>query len=377
MNRMVLRALGYGVGLFLVGHLAACSSVDVPQPTPLKPLEPLLSVSEVWQAPLGGEVGDGLRMAAHDNLLAAATLDGLLRVIDTETGETRWSAQSETALIAGVGFDGKRVAAIDTENGLQVFEAGKHLWTARLPARSYTQPLLAGGRVFVLLSDRRVGAFDADTGAQLWLRRYADSTLVLAHPGLLAAVANTLAVGLGERFSAINPDNGALLWSTPLVRPRGIDELERLADWVSGAVFAGTRVCGQAFQNAVGCIDLATRRAEWTVPSSGVNGLAGDVAALYSIDATGKIFAMKTDSGASIWTQRDLLLRGLTAPLLLGQTIAIGDFAGYVHWLSRTDGQIMTRMSTDGSPIVGAPLLVNGTAVAVTKQGTVYAWRPQ
>jgi hypothetical protein len=34
-------------------------------------------------------------------------------------------------------------------------------------------------------------------------------------------------------------------------------------------------------------------------------------------------------------------------------------------------------MSTDGSPIVGAPLLVNGTAVAVTKQGTVYAWRPQ
>ena len=87
MNRMVLRVLGYGVGLFLVGHLAACSSVDVPQPTPLKPLEPLLSVSEVWQAPLGGEVGDGLRMAAHDNLLAAATLDGLLRVIDTETGE--------------------------------------------------------------------------------------------------------------------------------------------------------------------------------------------------------------------------------------------------------------------------------------------------
>ena len=100
MNRIVLTVVaGAHVTMALVlgwplGSQAAHLST-VPQPTPLKPLEPLLSVSEVWQAPLVGEVGDGLRMAAHDNLLAAATLDGLLRVIDTETGETRWSAQSE------------------------------------------------------------------------------------------------------------------------------------------------------------------------------------------------------------------------------------------------------------------------------------------
>jgi len=63
--------------------------------------------------------------------------------------------------------------------------------------------------------------------------------------------------------------------------------------------------------------------------------------------------------------------------LLLGQTIVVGDYEGYLHWLSREDGRVMARMPTDGSPIVGKPLLVNGTAVAITQRGSLFAWRPQ
>jgi len=48
-----------------------------------------------------------------------------------------------------------------------------------------------------------------------------------------------------------------------------------------------------------------------------------------------------------------------------------------LHWLSRDDGRVMARMPTDGSPIVGKPLLVNGTAVAITQRGSLFAWRPQ
>ena len=378
MTPFLLRRWFAGVIACLSVAISGCAS-DGPnrEPAALQPYEALVSVAQVWKTPLDGAVGDALRLSAHDRFVAAATTDGTVAVLDTETGAVVWQAKSPVALVAGTGFDGQRVAVIDVENGLHLFSKGEKRWSVRLPARSYTAPLLAGGRVFVLLSDRRVAAFDQDTGAQIWLRRYAESTLVLANPGLLTAVENTLAIGIGEQFAAVNPDNGALLWSAPLVRPRGAEDIERLADWVDGAVFAGTRVCGQAFQNAIGCLDLATRRTEWTVPFTGANGVVGDQNALYGVDAVGKVSAFETATGQAVWTQPGLTFRGVTGPVLLGQTLMVGDFEGYVHWLSRANGAVIARMATDGSPIVGKPLLVNGTAVAITQRGSLFAWRPQ
>ena len=347
------------------------------EPKPLQAFDSLVSVAQVWKTNLDGEVGDALRLAASGQLVASATTDGVVAVVDTETGALVWQAKHAARIVAGAGFDGERVGVLDADNHLSVFAKGKLLWSVGLPARSYTPPLIAGGRVFVLLSDRRLAAFDQETGAQLWLRRYGDSALVLANPGLLTAVGNTLAVGLGEKFAAVNPDNGALLWATPLVRPRGAEDIERLADWVDGAVFAGTRVCGQAFQNAIGCLDLSTSRVEWTVPFTGANGVVGDQNTLYAVDAASRVSAYETATGQSKWTQAALTFRGITPALLLGQTIVVGDYEGYLHWLSRDDGRVMARMPTDGSPIVGKPLLVNGTAVAITQRGSLFAWRPQ
>lgn len=364
--------------VLLAAALFGCASDGVNrEPKTLQAIDPLLSVAQVWTMSLDGRVGDQLRLAAHGETIAAATTDGVITVIDVETGVVIWRAEHGSPIVAGAGFDGERVGVLDAENRLNVFAQGKLLWSTGLPARSYTPPLIAGGRVFVLLSDRRVAAFDQESGAELWLRRYGDSSLVLANPGLLTAVGNTLAVGLGEQFAAVNPDDGALLWATPLIRPRGAEDIERLADWVDGAVFAGTRVCGQAFQNAIGCVDLSTRRVEWTVPFTGANGLVGDQNTLYAVDAASRVSAFETATGENKWTQADLTFRAVTPALLLGQTIAVGDFEGYMHWLSRDDGRVMARMPTDGSPIVGKPLLVNGTAVAITQRGALFAWRPQ
>ena len=61
----------------------------------------------------------------------------------------------------------------------------------------------------------------------------------------------------------------------------------------------------------------------------------------------------------------------------LGQTIAVGDVEGYVHWVSKSNGQVLARVPTDGSPVVGVPLLVNQTLIAVTAKGGVFAWQPE
>jgi outer membrane protein assembly factor BamB len=57
--------------------------------------------------------------------------------------------------------------------------------------------------------------------------------------------------------------------------------------------------------------------------------------------------------------------------------VAVADASGLVHLVSREDGSEMTRLTTDGSPIEAAPVLAGDALVVQTRNGGVYAWRPQ
>ena len=69
--------------------------------------------------------------------------------------------------------------------------------------------------------------------------------------------------------------------------------------------------------------------------------------------------------------------RGLSAPLVLGRSVVMGDDNGLVHFLSRQDGQALQRLSTDGSAITGRPVAVGQTLVVVTRTGGVFGFRPE
>jgi hypothetical protein len=77
------------------------------------------------------------------------------------------------------------------------------------------------------------------------------------------------------------------------------------------------------------------------------------------------------------WTQDLLLYREPGAPLLAGSVLVVGDVEGQVHFLSRQDGRTQLRLATDGSPVVGAPVLSGTTLLVATRSGGLYAFRPQ
>jgi outer membrane protein assembly factor BamB len=45
--------------------------------------------------------------------------------------------------------------------------------------------------------------------------------------------------------------------------------------------------------------------------------------------------------------------------------------------MSRDDGTPLGRLTTDGSGLAGAPAVVGNLLVAVTRNGGVYAFRPE
>jgi outer membrane protein assembly factor BamB len=266
---------------------------------------------------------------------------------------------------------------VTRNNELVTVEAGRVLWRQALPALSYTPPLVAGARVFVLTGDRSVSAFDGATGQKLWTQQRPGDPLVLRQAGLLMPVGDQLLVGWGGRLVSLNPLTGTVRWETLVGSTRGTNEVERLVDLVAGASRMGNALCVRAFQASVTCVDAIRGSTVWTRPAQGHVGLDGDENLVFGVESDSKVLAWQRSSGQLTWAQEALRFRGLSAPLALGRSFVMGDEKGLVHFLSRQDGQTLLRLSTDGSAITGKPLAAGQTLVVVTRAGGVFGFRPE
>jgi outer membrane assembly lipoprotein YfgL len=367
--------LGWGALLFALITLAGCAA-DKPKAKPLEAVTPKIAGRQVWSAKVDG-VRFPLSVVSRDGSFIVASSGGTLLGLEAESGRQLWSASAGASLSAGVGSDGRFHAVVTTDNKLVTFEGSKEIWREQLKSRVSTAPLVAGERVFVMGVDRAVHAYDVKDGKRLWTLQRPGEALTLLHIGVLTGVNDTLIAGQGPRLAGIDPTRGTLRWEVPVGSPRGANEVERLADLIGPAVRLGTQVCARSFQAAVGCVDTSTGRLLWARNTGGVNAIGGDEELIFGADATDRIVAWKTANGETAWTSERMLFRGLSAPASIGPTVAFGDFEGYVHFLDRKDGQPLLRLSTDGSPVVGKPVLSGSTLLVVTRNGGLFAFRPQ
>jgi outer membrane protein assembly factor BamB len=372
-------ALRHGlIWLVAMVVVAGCStSAEKPQPAELGPVTALLGTQLAWTAQVGPAGSDQLVPLSLGGRIYAAGGNGTLAALDADTGKDVWRIDLGVPLATGAGSDGETAAVITLNNELVAVENGREMWRVTLPAQAFTAPLVAGRRIFVLTADRTVAAFDGRTGARLWSQPRSGEPLVLRQSGVLMAAGDTLVAGLSGRLTGLNPLNGTVRWEAPIAAPRGTNEVERLVDIVGPVSRVGTSVCVRAYYAAVGCADAATGAVSWKQPAQGATGVHGDDRLVFGTESDGRVRAWKRDSGEPAWTLDRLKYRVLSAPLAVGRVVAIGDSVGQVFLLSREDGSELTRLSTDGSAVLGAPVLAGQALVVQTRNGGVYAWRPQ
>ena len=356
--------------------LAGCAAGS-PRPTPaeLPPNVDLIGVRQAWHAKLA-PIDFPLQVHTQGSQLLLASGDGTVTTLDARTGAVLGQASAGAALSAGVGSDGTLSAVVTRANQVVALQGGRELWRQRLPTQSYTAPLVAGGRVFVLGADRSLTALDGRSGGKLWSLQRPAEPLVLRQAGVLLAVGNTLVAGMAGRLVGINPDDGSVRWEAPIAAARGTNDVERLVDLVGPVSRQGSVVCARAFQAAIGCVDATDGSLRWSKPANGATGLAGDGQQLYGAEADGQVMAWRADTGERAWQTERLKWRQLTGPLVLGRSVVMGDSTGLVHLLSRQDGSALDRFATDGSGIAATPVAAGNTLVVVTRAGGVYAYRP-
>jgi outer membrane protein assembly factor BamB len=376
------------LALFALG-LTGCGTASHYKPVPLAVFNQTAAIGQVWENTVGSSINYPSQLAINGQYVAVAGSQGSVSVINTITGKDYWRFKLGADIASGVGFDGKVLAVTTVDNELVALvptaasgtpglaTATPIAWRQRLASRIYTAPLVAGGRVFVLAGDRSISAFDAQTGVKLWTTMRPSEPLVLSQAGTLGVYKNTLLVGGSGRLLGINPDNGQVAWETSVASTRATNDIERLIDLVGAPNRVGDTVCIRAYQTSVACVDAQKGLVIWSKNTKGAVGVSGDAETVVSSESDGRVKLWNRKTGALVWSVDTLAHRGLSAPLLIGNSIVVGDFEGYVHVINKLDGQFTVRFKTDGSALAAAPVVSGTVVIVATTKGGIFAFSPK
>ncbi|HRO61103.1 MAG TPA: PQQ-binding-like beta-propeller repeat protein, partial [Burkholderiaceae bacterium] len=222
-------------------------------------------------------------------------------------------------------------------------------------------------------SDNRVSAFELGSGKRRWTFDRQPPALVLRQTASIAMDPSTAYVGLpGGRLVALALQTGALKWEVAVGMPRGSNEIERIADVVGSPLISGGEVCAAAWRGRIACFDSATGRAIWGRELEAAAGIDIGPRQVVAVEASGDVQAFSR-SGASLWRQDALRRREPSAPLLAAGEVVVRDALGLLHVLSGDDGSLAARQSTDGTPIVAAPVGWGNLAIVQTTGGVLQA----
>ena len=368
-------SLGLATGLLF----ACAGSSDKAKPVELAVSASKLGVRLAWSVQVGA-VNFPLNIAVasvkndQGAILTIANSGGTIAGFDVASGREAWRAQVDKALAAGVGSDAGFAAVVTTSNELIAFNNGREAWRQKLSNSSYTAPLVAGGKVFVLGADRAISAFELADGKKLWSQKKSAEALILRQSGVLLMVSDTLVASSSGRLLGINPLDGNVRWSTPIATARGTNDIERLVDLVGVVSNVSDVVCARAYRVSVGCVNTLRGNLLWTKPAVGLEGVQGDARTLFGAESDGKVIAWNRVNGERLWQTDHLLSRNLSAPAVMEKAVAVGDSTGVVHFLSKINGSPLNRLTTDGSAMAAAPMVVGNTLVVVTRNGGVFGF---
>ena len=307
--------------------------------------------------------------------LFVADADGVLARLDAASGKEQWRVKTGTDLTAGVGSDGNVVVVGGVKGQILAYDSsGKQLWKAQASSEVLSSPVVGSDVVVVRSVDNLITAFDAKTGEKKWNVTRTTPALTLRNaPGMVVGGSNVYVAQPGGKLLALALANGVPRFEVTVAEPRGATELERVSDIAGTPVLFEKDVCAVTFQGRVACYDATTGVQKWNKEVSSNVGVAVDQRFVFVASDKGDVLAYSRETGANAWKNDKLSYRQLSTPLSYGRFVAVGDLEGYVHFLSREDGAILGRTSTDGSPIKSVPLVAGSNLIFQTQNGTVTA----
>ncbi|GEM_PF-2236385 len=279
--------------------------------------------------------------------LAISSCAGRFNVSAREAGETVRPWAVVRGDCAGLAYSGEGSGKAEI------------MWYSNTKIPIIAGPVAGDGVIFVPVPNRRVIAFDAESGkrlGRLWIEVLPNNGLALGD-GLLALSGRSDF----NRLRVYDYRSGDFLWEN-----------------TSDRAFAAPIFCGDALyyttaKGAVFSIDARTGERNWRTEISGAvieYEPAFRDSLLYIADSNKRLVAMTADSGAVRWTV-NLASPPCGQPVVIPDHVIVPTSSGKIYAVL-LDGSI--RLTIDSPGEMGAGIACSGpTVFGVTTQGVVFA----
>ena len=350
---------------------------EVNPPSKLVEFKATQTAKVLWSVSIGNSEDNDFTPAIVGDHVYAASARGELVKIDALTGKQLWRIKAADKLTGGVGA-GARTVLVGGDNGeFLAFnpQDGKPLWKTKLSSVVLSAAIEVGNMIIVRTGDGKILGLDIADGKRKWVYERSVPALSLhSSTGIVVDSDVAYAGFAGGKLVAIRVADGRLQWEATVAQPKGSTEIDRISDITSLPVVDGTLVYAVAYQGKVAAIDRSNGRVVWDRDISSYAGLGAEDARVFVTHTYGAVYALDFSTGKSYWRQADLKFRKLTAPVGTGSAIAVGDLAGYVHFLSREDGAFVARIKTDSSAVMPQMQSLGARKLLLqTRQGGIYA----
>ena len=241
------------------------------------------------------------------------------------------------------------------------------------------QPVIKNGRVFTLDTKGSVRAFHNQTGKAQWTRaikpKKEDESVL--HGGLAADESSLYVSGGYGELVALNQNDGAVLWRTPLTA----------GSRAAPTVYAG-RVYIKTLDNNLSALNAADGKILWTYEGVGeTTGLlgtapvAGDDLMVIAAFSSGDLVALRPENGAVLWSDRlinPLQMSALAtladiraAPVIdLNDTVYAISYGGRMVAIDKRTGARLWTRELNGAQ---TPTVNNNTLFFVSAEGVLNA----
>lgn len=329
----------------------------------------------VWSSHAGSGIGSNdvkLVIAIADNKIYTADNSGKVIATALRTGQVLWETSLKVPVISGpatgmglvvVGTNNAEVVALNAKNGAI-------LWKTPVSSQVLTSPKVYAATVLAKTIDGKLYSLNYQTGRINWVYDHGAPTMTLRGGGAPQVIGNIVIAGFADgKLAAFNRDQGKILWDRSMALPYGASDIERMVDVEADPIATDSYTYVATYHGNVASVATQTGQVQWQHDLSSNKGLDLDGNFLFVTDASDHVWAFYQKNGAVAWEQNLLAGRNLTAPTKVGKYIVVGDGKGYLHWLSREDGHLVSRVLVDKSGIVAPPVAVNNLVLATARNG--------
>ncbi len=355
-------------------------------PAELTEINPEVQIDVLWKERVGvGTDEQTLKLvpAIGNGKIFAADSDGLVQARDQNTGSLLWEVELEDdnedeihfsggpGLGAGsviFGSNNGEVIALNSENGAT-------LWKTSVTSEVLSVPVISAGIVVVRTTDGSVIALDEKSGQKKWSYEHAVPALTVRGTGMPLIIDGTIIEGYDNgKLMALRLDDGKYGWESSINIPKGRSEVERLVDVDVDPIETNGVIYTASYNGGTAAISGSNGEVLWRNEDvSSHTGLSFDSQYVYISNSSGNVLQLDQRSGSSLWEQKDFHGRKLTAPAVYQSYLVVGDYDGYVHWLSTTDGRQLGREQIADEGIDAKPLIDGDTVYIYAKDGTLAA----